>query len=398
MAYLEYNSKNQLLFAGKEVSSFCSSEVPRYLYSRKILREKAQLYRQQVEEALGAKADLHFALKSNSNTELLKELLAMGYGVDVVSGGELKKALDVGFRGAQVVFSGAGKTRQEILFGLQNEVGQFNVESPSEMRRIADLSQGKAQPTRVALRLNPQVNAQTHPYISTGFREHKFGIDESLISECLQILRQSPHLKLEALSCHIGSQLTDFSAFREACTKMKLKTLELQQAGFPIQSLDLGGGVGIHYQDDETTDLDILKNYALVLKEEMRSFPVQLAFEPGRVISARSGLLTAQIQYIKRTPYKTFVILNSGMNHLIRPALYQAYHRIFAVLRRSEDSKEKVDIVGPVCESSDFFAKDRQMPMLQEGDFLAISEAGAYGMSMMSLYNDFAAPEEIWVD
>jgi diaminopimelate decarboxylase len=398
VAYLEYNSKNELLFSGQKISDFCSSEVPRYLYSRKILKEKATLYKNAIEEALGAKADLHFALKSNSNAELLKELLALGFGVDVVSGGELKKALQVGFQGSQVVFSGAGKTKQEMIYALASGVGQFNVESPSELRRLADLSQGKMKATRVALRLNPQVNAVTHPYISTGFREHKFGIDESLISECLQILRQSPQLKLEALSCHIGSQLTDFSAFREACTKMKLKTLELQQAGFPIQSLDLGGGVGIHYQENESADLEILKNYAQVLKEEMRSFPVKAAFEPGRVISARAGILTAQIQYIKKTPYKTFVILNSGMNHLIRPALYQAYHRIFPVQRRSIDQTEKVDIVGPVCESSDFFAKDREMPLLQEGDFLAITEAGAYGMSMMSLYNDFDAPEEVWVD
>jgi diaminopimelate decarboxylase len=397
VAKLEYNSKNQLLIDGQNLSQLfwqVSPEgKPAYLYSSQSLQSRLNLFVERTERAIGRRIDSHYALKANSHEGLLKLMVQKGFGADVVSGGELKIALKAGFAPSKIVFSGAGKTKAEVDLAIENQIGQINVESPSELRRIKDRAQALNQKINVVLRVNPEVNAITHPYISTGFRDHKFGIDNSLISECLQILRDQKHVSLKGISAHIGSQLKDFSALAEALQKMKVQFEQIKAQGFSLDRMDIGGGVGIHYESDESTDLEILQNYCQVLQSELQNFPAQIQMEPGRFLVARSGFLCTQIEYIKRTPHKTFVIVNSGMNHLLRPALYDAFHRIFPLEKR-EGPSEKVDVVGPVCESSDFFARGRSLPPLQEGDILAIADSGAYGMSMVSLYNAFELPIE----
>ncbi|MFN7454058.1 MAG: diaminopimelate decarboxylase [Pseudobdellovibrionaceae bacterium] len=397
MAKLEYNSKNQLEIDGQSLSELfwqVSPEgKPAYLYSSQSLKSRLDLFTQKTNQALGKRADSHYALKANSHLGILKIMVERGFGADVVSGGELQIALRAGFPAQTIVFSGAGKTKAEIDLAIENQIGQINVESPSELRRIIDRTGLLQKEINVVLRVNPEVNAITHPYISTGFRDHKFGIDNSLISECLQILRGQDRVQLKGISAHIGSQLKDFSALSEALQKMKIQYEQIKAQGFSLDRMDIGGGVGIHYESDESTDFEILDKYTEVLKAELQNFPAHIQMEPGRFLVARSGFLCTQVEYIKRTPHKTFVIVNSGMNHLLRPALYDAFHRIFPLEKR-QGLSEKVDVVGPVCESSDFFARGRSLPPLHEGDVLAVADSGAYGMSMVSLYNAFELPLE----
>lgn len=391
---MQYRQK-QLFLEDISLSDLVKNQQePLYVYSARNLEKRLALFKAEVSQALGYRPfSLHYAVKANAHPEILKYFLKQGLGVDVVSGGEFKKALAAGFKGSQIVFSGVGKTVAEIELALQNEVHQINVESFSELKRVAELTLKNKKSVEIALRVNPDVDAKTHPYISTGFKENKFGIEEAALAECLQFIKSAPQLKLVSLTIHIGSQLKDFSALKEALVKLKKIYADIQKQGFPLQRLDIGGGVGISYEEDEAADLAILKNYCTVLKEELSDFSGHIMFEPGRFLVARCGVLLAQIQYIKKTTHKTFVILNSGMHHLVRPALYRAYHRVLPVVQR-EGLSMQVDVVGPVCESSDFFAQSRDMAKVEEGDWLAICEAGAYGFSMVSLYNAFALPAE----
>ena len=392
MGRLEYNSHGQLCFDGRSLNSLASTE-PTYVYSRETLEARWALFSQSISEALAHQNfSVHYALKANSNLKLLHFFKDKGLGVDVVSGGEMKKAIQAGFRPQQIVFSGVGKTEQELTSAIDQSIEQINVESSSELRRISRLAKKEV---RVALRINPQVNPVTHPYISTGFKENKFGIDPDQIADCLAIIKTNSNLKLVGLTLHIGSQLLDFSAFNEALEKAKNIYFELLSQKFPLQRLDVGGGVGIHY-DRDSDDQDILHSYCKVLKNHLRDFKGHVQFEPGRFLVARAGVLLAQIQYIKITPHKNFVILNSGMNHLLRPALYEAYHRIFPLQKR-QGQELLVDIVGPVCESADFFAKSRIMTPLEELDHVCIADVGAYGFSMASQYNSFEMPKEVFL-
>lgn len=392
MGRLEYNSQGQLCFDGRSLNGLASTE-PSYIYSRETLEARWHLFSHSIAEALGHQDfSVHYALKANSNLELLRFFKGKGLGVDVVSGGEMKKAIHAGFHPQQIVFSGVGKTEQELTVAMEQSIEQINVESPSELRRIARLAQKEV---RVALRINPQVNPVTHPYISTGFKENKFGIDPDQIGDCLEIVKSHSNLRLVGLTLHIGSQLLDFSAFSEALEKAKNIYADLLAQNFPMQRLDVGGGVGIHY-DRDSDDQDIMSSYCQVLKKQLRGFRGHVQFEPGRFLVARAGVLLAQIQYIKITPHKNFVILNSGMNHLLRPALYEAYHRIFPLQKR-QGPELLVDIVGPVCESADFFAKSRIMTPLKELDHLCVADVGAYGFSMASQYNSFDMPKEVFL-
>lgn len=371
---------------------------PRYIYSKEVLKRRLQHYLRKVSASSGCRvSDVHYAVKSNPNPEILHFIKEQGLSVDVVSGGELKHALTCGFSAQQVVFSGVGKTKHEISYAIDQKIQRIHVESLPELIRIEEIASSKLLKNKVAvaLRLNPDVDPKTHPYIATGFKENKFGISMSDLGQALDFIRQSKFLNLNALAMHIGSQLTDFAAFDQALAKL-VEIRNNISSDFKIEKLDLGGGVGIAYQGQESDDEEILKRYCQVLSKYKEEINARVEFEPGRVFMARAGVLLAQVQYVKQSGDKKFIVLNSGMNHLIRPALYQAYHQIHVVHQREGDLQE-YDIVGPVCESSDFFAKSRKLSPVEAGDWLCISEAGAYGASMASNYNLFGLPEEIFV-
>lgn len=394
MAVLEYNSSQQLTLHGVDLSARLSSgwQEPVYVYSLPVIQERIDLYKKVF--AGKFRASLHYAMKANAHPEILKLMKKNGLGADVVSGGELKKARAAGIEAKHILFSGVGKSVKELEFAVIEQIYQINVESVNELKRLSEVTQKLKQKISVGLRVNPAVDAKTHPYISTGFRNNKFGIDEAQIAECLKTVKESGgRIELKALTCHIGSMLTEFSATREALRKIRKMYQEISAQGFPLERLDVGGGVGIHYQRPAETDLEIFADYSKVLHEELDGFGGEVMAEPGRFLVARAGLLLTQIQYVKTTPYKTFVICNSGMNHLIRPALYQAHHRVLPLLKRVGEMT--VDVVGPICESSDFFAQERVISRVEEGDWLAICDAGAYGASMLSLYNAFEPPKEM---
>jgi diaminopimelate decarboxylase len=391
---LEYN-QNDLFLDGSKLSNFVKDkQEPVYVYSRKGIMDRLGLFQSQLAKNLEQRHQIHYAVKANAHSEILKMMNSQGLGADVVSFGEMKKWMEAGLSPQKVIFSGVGKSKEEIHAAMNAGVKQLNVESPSELRRISEIAGGLNKKATVVLRVNPAVDPKTHPYISTGFRENKFGIDEAGVSECLEIVKASPHLNLVGLSCHIGSQLTEFSAMREAIQKLRRLFESLRGQGFALNVFDVGGGVGIDYQKSAEADVGVLEAYGQVLRQELSGLEAQVQFEPGRFLVARSGVLLTQIQYIKKTAHKNFVICNAGMNHLVRPALYQAYHRIFPLLQR-EGEVLKADVVGPVCESSDFLGRERSFTGLQEGDWLAVAEAGAYGYSMVSLYNSFPPPKEL---
>ncbi len=397
MSKLEYNGENSLELDGVRLSSLVADEQePTYVYSRKALLERLALFQAVLNRNLHQKLTLHYAVKANAHPEILNLFKSQGLGIDVVSGGELQKALNAGFLPGQIIFSGSGKTKEEIRLGIRNQIKQLNVESLPELVRVAKLAAEMKQKISVVLRLNPAVDPKTHPYISTGFRENKFGIEESAIADCLEVIKKSPEINFMGLSSHIGSQLTDFSALQESLQKMRRIFESLQAQGFQLTTFDVGGGVGIDYHKDEGFDVPLIEAYGETLKKELAGLNADIQFEPGRILVARAGVLLTQVQYIKKTEHKNFVICNSGMHHLIRPALYQAYHRIFEIEKRDGEVL-KADVVGPICESSDFFGRNRQFQGLQEGDWLCIAEAGAYGASMASLYNAFQLPKEIFV-
>lgn len=400
MSKLEYNSAGELELDGVRLSSFTKDgDEPAYVYSRKGLVDRLFLFQSHIAKVLTQRFSLHYAMKANPHPEVLKLFKGQNIGIDIVSGGELKRAMENGFSASQVIFSGVAKSRDEIQQCLKVGIRQFNIECSSELRRIGELSQasvasGKKVP--VVFRINPDVDPKTHPYISTGFRENKFGMDRVQLEEAFAILKQFPHLQLVGVSSHIGSQLMEFSAVREALQIQRRIFEEWKSQGHSLHSFDVGGGLGIDYALDASSDTQWLEAYCQVLKEELAGLEAQIQFEPGRFLVARSGVLLTQVQYIKKTTEKNFLICNSGMHHLIRPALYEAEHRILP-LKKTAGETMVVDVVGPVCESSDFLGKDRKFEGVKEGDWLLVADAGAYGAAMASSYNLFPAPREVFI-
>ncbi len=399
MSKLEYNSNLELELDGVRLHTLVKEGAdPAYVYSRKGLVERLAQFQSAVARALSSQRfSIHYAMKANSHLEILRLFRGQNIGVDIVSGGELKRALEAGFSPAQILFSGVAKSKEEIRLCLQSGIRQFNVESLPELQRIAQIARDMGKKAAVVLRVNPDVDAQTHPYISTGFRENKFGIETVMIPEALRILKESPHLSFVGLSSHIGSQLLEFSAFREALQKQRRLFEDLRAQGFALNTFDVGGGLGIDYASNGVKeDSDQLQRYSQVLQQELSGLEAQIQFEPGRYLVARSGVLLTEIQDIKKTSERNFILCNTGMHHMIRPALYEAEHRILPLLQRTGDSL-LADVVGPVCESSDFLGKQRQFVGLKESDWLCVADSGAYGAAMMSDYNLFARPREIFV-
>ncbi len=366
---------------------------PLILYSRHSLKRRVAAYKKAFDGF-----QIHFAMKANHNPELLNFLREQGIGLDVVSIGEVDLGLKCQYKPEQIIFSGVGKTISEIKRALSLEVSQINVESPQELARIAQVAKSLKKKAKVSFRLNPDVNAKTHPYIATGFRENKFGMDSSFLPELIGILKANTDcLSLVGLTFHIGSQLFDLDAWTNSLDKLLEVYASLKAQGFPVQRLDVGGGVGIHYANgDENAEEKFLVEYGGLARTKLKNTGCVLQCEPGRFLVARSAVLITQIQYTKVTPFKKFVIVDSGMNHLIRPALYEAYHRILPLKTFSERRMEVCDIVGPICESADFFAKSRPIPECRQDEFLAVMDVGAYGSVMASDYNCQARCVEVF--
>jgi len=354
--------------------------TPFYLYSHRTLVRHFKAFDSAFEKVRHL---VCYSVKANSNVALLRIFVSLGAGLDVVSGGELFRALKSGVDPKKVVFSGVGKTEQEIEYGLNSGILMFNVESPQEMGRIDEIAGRMGTRAPVAIRVNPDIDPKTHPYISTGLRENKFGIDFNRSMEEYILAKGLPNIEIIGVDCHIGSQLIEIQPFVEALRRLKELVNTLRQRGIGIQYLDLGGGLGITYKDEVPPHPT---EYAEAIVEEVSELDYTLIFEPGRVIVGNAGILVSRVLYTKETGEKNFIIVDAGMNDLIRPSLYGSFQGILPVTE--EEGEEIVaDVVGPICESGDFMAKNRRMPKFKPGDLVAVMSAGAYGFSMSSNYN-----------
>jgi diaminopimelate decarboxylase len=369
--------------------------TPLYVYSAGQILDRYQLF----SNAFAHRDHLIcYSVKANSNLSILKLLAARGSGFDIVSGGELQRILEVNKKAAhRVVFSGVGKTAAEIDLALAAGILIFNVESGSEAALLAERASKRRTRARVALRVNPDVFAETHPYISTGLREHKFGIDIKAARPVYQEIKRSRYLDPVGISVHIGSQIQTAEPFGAALAGVAELIRELEADGIQIKFVDAGGGLGIDYRGSFDPAAEMAK-YAAAVERSLEGLQVRLLLEPGRFLIAQAGALLARVLVVKRNGSKTFVITDAGMNDLIRPALYQAHHEILPVIQNPKAQPAVVDIVGPVCESGDFFARDRELPEVKEGDLVAILDAGAYGMSLSSNYNSRPRPAEVLIE
>ncbi len=394
MNHFEY--KNGELFCEDVAVAAIAKEVgtPFYLYSRATLKRHFLAFD-------SGFADINhltcFAVKSCSNIAILSLFGNLGGGADIVSGGELFRALKAGVDPQKIIYSGVGKTEEELRYGLKAGILLFNVESQQELLRLNRVAGEMGVTAPVSFRVNPDVDAKTHAYISTGLAKNKFGVP---IKEALDLYIQASkmeHVAIKGVSCHIGSQLTLISPFVETLGKLKLFVKELADNKISVEYIDLGGGVGIIYDDEEPPHP---KEYAEAITEELKGLEATLIFEPGRVIVGNAGILVTEVQYTKTnrggTTEKHFVVVDAGMNDLTRPSLYGAYHGIQPV-RETDAASKVVDVVGPICETGDFLAKDRELAELQQGDLLAVMSAGAYGFTMASNYNSRPRVAEVMV-
>ncbi len=336
-----------------------------------------------------------YALKANSCGALLRLLAARGAGADIVSGGELLAALRAGFPPERIVFSGVGKTDAEIRLGLEKGIGEWNAESEAEIERLSQAASAAGRSARLTLRVNPDIDPRSHPYISTGLHKNKFGVEIGRAVEILERARRQPAVSVTGVQCHIGSQVLDLGALEEAGHALAAMSRELMRRGFALETVDVGGGLGVDYEHDGgPTPGDL----AARLLPAFASLGLRLLLEPGRSIVARSGALLTRVLHVKDSARKRFVIVDAGMNDLLRPALYEAFHRIEPVRERAAATTRTVDVVGPVCETGDFLARDRILPEVVVGELLAVRDAGAYGFSMSSNYNLRPRAAEVLVE
>ncbi|MFJ2983949.1 MULTISPECIES: diaminopimelate decarboxylase [unclassified Pseudomonas] len=364
--------------------------TPTYVYSRAHIEAQ---YRSYTDALQGVEHLVCFAVKANSNLGVLNVLARMGAGFDIVSGGELERVLAAGGRADRVVFSGVGKTREDMRRALDVGVHCFNVESTDELERLQVVAAEMGKVAPVSLRVNPDVDAGTHPYISTGLKENKFGIAIADAEAIYVRAAQLPNLEVVGVDCHIGSQLTTVEPFLDALDRLLDLVDRLADCGIHLRHLDLGGGVGVRYRDEEPP---LVADYIKAIRERVGDRDLALVFEPGRYIVANAGALLTRVEYLKHTEHKDFAIIDAAMNDLIRPALYQAWMGVSAVTPREGEGRA-YDLVGPICETGDFLAKDRTLN-LAEGDLLAVQSAGAYGFVMSSNYNTRGRCAEILVD
>jgi diaminopimelate decarboxylase len=356
--------------------------TPFYCYSDRALRAA---YEEFATAFAGTPATICYSLKANNNLAIVRTLASLGAGADVVSEGELRCALAAGVPTDRIVFAGVGKTADEMAAGLDAHIRQFNVESLPELRLLNRVALERGRRARVALRINPDVDARTHAHISTGKAENKFGIELGRARAAYEEASRLPGIEVTGLAVHIGSQLTEIEPYRAAFAKMAALTTELRQAGFAIRELDLGGGLGIAYADEAAPSL---ADYAAAVEATVGPLGLPLILEPGRRIVGNVGVLVTRVIYVKEGVSRSFVIVDAAMNDLIRPALYDAYHAILPVAEPASDAPSlRFDVVGPICESTDRLAEQRAMPPVAAGDLLAICSVGAYGAVMASTYN-----------
>lgn len=364
--------------------------TPCYVYSRAALLSRLEDFRRALN---GRDAMICYAVKANSNLAILNQFARAGAGFDIVSGGELARVIAAGGDPAKVVFSGVGKTTDEMRQALASGVFCFNVESAGELERLNDISGQAGRSAPVALRVNPDVDPKTHPYISTGLRSNKFGVAYDEAFALYQRARELPHLDIAGIACHIGSQLLDPAPAAEAAGKILALADRLAAAGIPLRHLDLGGGIGIRYRDETPP---AIADYLAPILAQLAGREEKILFEPGRALVGNAGILLARIEYLKHGEEKNFAIVDAAMNDLMRPALYDAWHDILPV-RQHAVAEAEYEVVGPVCESGDFLGHARRLA-IEPGDLLAILSAGAYGMAMSSNYNTRPRAAEIMVD
>lgn len=387
-----FNYRDGELFAEGVVLSAIAEQfgTPTYVYSRAHIEAQ---YRSYTDALQGAEHLVCFAVKANSNLGVLNVLARLGAGFDIVSGGELERVLAAGGRADRVVFSGVGKTREDMRRALEVGVHCFNVESTDELERLQVVAAEMGKVAPVSLRVNPDVDAGTHPYISTGLKENKFGIAIADAEAIYVRAAQLPNLEVVGVDCHIGSQLTTVEPFIDALDRLLVLVDRLAECGIHLRHLDLGGGVGVRYRDEQPP---LVADYIKAIRERVGTRDLALVFEPGRYIVANAGVLLTRVEYLKHTEHKDFAIIDAAMNDLIRPALYQAWMGVSAVKPRAGEGRA-YDLVGPICETGDFLGKDRVLN-LAEGDLLAVQSAGAYGFVMSSNYNTRGRCAEILVD
>lgn len=364
--------------------------TPAYVYSHATLEHHFKVF----DESFNGFPHLTcFAMKANSNLAILRLFGSMGGGADIVSGGELFRALKAGIPANRVVYSGVGKTTAEIDYALKEGILMFNIESPRELEVIDARAGALGLKAKIALRINPDVDPKTHPYIATGLKKSKFGIDVDFALHEYERASKLHNIEIIGAACHIGSQLTEVAPFVDALKRLRVLIEHLKGMGIGVKYLDIGGGLGITY-DQETPPHP--HEYAQAILNELQQMPCTLIFEPGRVIVGNAGVLLTRVLYTKKTAVKNFLVVDAGMNDLIRPSFYGSHHHIQPVERKTGET-QMVDVVGPICESGDFLAKDREMPTAGEGDLLAVMSAGAYSSTMGSNYNSRPRPPEILV-
>ncbi len=364
---------------------------PCYIYSRATLERHWHAFDQSL---AGHPHLICYAVKANSNLAVLNLFARLGSGFDIVSAGELFRVLQARGDPARVVFSGVGKSVADIRYALEQGIHCFNVESAAELERINAIAAELGKTAPIALRVNPDVDAGTHPYISTGLKENKFGID---IDEAHAIYLRAAamsHVRILGIACHIGSQLTEVAPFLDALERVLALVERLSNEGIPLQHIDLGGGLGVTYRDEQPP---LPSDYSQAIRQRLNDSPLAIHLEPGRAIAANAGILVTRVEYLKLTPHKNFAVVDAAMNDLLRPALYQAWQDIVPVTPRDSGVEREFDVVGPVCETGDFLGKQRRL-RIQPGDLLAVRSAGAYGFTMSSNYNSRPRVAEVMVD
>lgn len=366
--------------------------TPLYIYSRATLERHWHAF----DSALGDHPHLIcYAVKANSNIGILNVMAKLGSGFDIVSQGELERVLAAGGEASKVVFSGVAKSRAEIMRALEVGIRCFNVESIAELHHINQIAGEMGKIAPISLRVNPDVDAHTHPYISTGLKENKFGVSVDEAREVYKLAATLPHVKITGMDCHIGSQLTELQPFLDATDRLIRLMEQLKEDGITLKHLDLGGGLGVTYTDETPPHPS---DYAAALLNKLKDYEdLEIILEPGRAIAANAGILVAKVQYLKSNESRNFAITDTGMNDMIRPALYEAYMNIIEIDRTLERKEAIYDVVGPVCETSDFLGKQRKLA-IAEGDYIAQRSAGAYGASMSSNYNSRPRTAEVLVD
>ena len=392
MDFFQYKN-NQLMAENLPVKQLAEQfGTPLYVYSKATLERHWHVFNNAFGEHLHL---VCFAVKSNPNIAILNVMAKLGSGFDIVSQGELERVLAAGGDAAKVVFSGVAKSHQEIARALEVNIRCFNVESEAELLRINQIAGEMSKIAPISLRVNPDVDAHTHPYISTGLKENKFGVSVEQAREVYKLAATLPNIKIVGMDCHIGSQLTELQPFLDAVDRLIVLMEQLKQDGIHLKHLDLGGGLGVAYTDEKPPHPT---DYAKALWEKLSAFSeLEIIVEPGRAITANAGILVTKVEYLKSNESRNFAIVDAGMNDMIRPALYQAYMNILEIDRTLAREEKMYDVVGPICETSDFLGKQRKLA-IAEGDYLAQRSAGAYGASMSSNYNSRPRTAEVMVD